>query len=398
LVVLDTGNFIARKNPPYGYDSKITLQSLQRMGYDVLAIGDKEISWGLDQLQDELLAHNLIAVSNNILDAETGETRFPPFQIVKAGHLKIGVTSAIGGSAVVPRTIKEKEGIELTDPIESSLNALKAMRKKKADVTVLIAHFGLKDAQTMSEQLSAFDVILVGHGGKREDVPTKEAGVILASTGTRSNWLGELTLTVDKRQILNFEGRSFELKQDDGPVDEFLKSVTWTKLELDEMGNRVRKAKKKDAAKATTGDAGEKGKVEAESASLDRSSKFLGGDQCAICHEEIHEFWTRTPHASAFQTVAETEDWEKPECWNCHVVGFGVATGHPESALEPTLWNVQCESCHGMGTEHARGADRKKVDEATCRGCHTKEWSPDFDYKKSLSRVACTAAMKHAGS
>lgn len=45
------------------------------------------------------------------------------------------------------------------------------------------------------------------------------------------------------------------------------------------------------------------------------------------------------------------------------------------------LSNVQCESCHGMGTSHAAyGTPQARVEESTCRGCHDATSSPVFDF------------------
>ncbi|RPJ48063.1 MAG: hypothetical protein EHM19_02385 [Candidatus Latescibacterota bacterium] len=388
VVVFDTGNFIARRKSSYGYDTPITLQSLQRMGYDAVGIGDKEISWGLDELEVELETHDIHPVSNNLIDAETGEPRFETYRIVRAGRLKVGVTSTIGGSAVIPSTLQEREKIRLDDIVIASREALRRMEEEKADLKVLLAHTGLEKAQELVDSLPGYDLILVGHDGRIIDEPKKEKGVILAATKTRSNWFGEVTLVVDNGTIQNFSGRSWELKQDDGPVDPFLKEVTYTKLELDEQGNRV-------ATKPEGFPKAEQSRAAEPEPAREIAAAFLGGEKCALCHGEIHEHWTKTAHASAFKTIAEGEERENPECWKCHVVGLGEKTGHPTTALEPNLWNVQCESCHGMGTDHVRGASRKKVDKSVCLGCHTEEWSPDFDYDKYLKEITCSAALRH---
>ena len=387
VLVLDAGNFIGRRNPSYGYDTEITLDCLQKMGYDAVAIGEKEISWGLDELEEELAAHDLVPVSNNIFDSETDEYRFPPYRVVQVGDLKVGVTSTIGGGSVVPRTLKEREGITVEDPIESSNTTLKELRKEKVDVALLIAHVGLQKAEEWAADFSGYDVVIVGHGGQKLLEPKKEAGVILAATGARSDWFGQLTLTVEDRQILSFSGKSYQMKQSEGPFDEEMRVITWTKLELDENGNRIRKSStKKGEAKST--DTSQSSAVKEKQF----GAGYLGGSQCALCHADIQEHWLKTAHADAFRSVAESEEWEKSECWNCHVVGFGEKTGHPKTGLEPALWNVQCEACHGQGSEHDRTGEWAKVTEETCRGCHTEKWSPDFDYKKAVRKVACTGA------
>ena len=57
---------------------------------------------------------------------------------------------------------------------------------------------------------------------------------------------------------------------------------------------------------------------------------------------------------------------------------------------------VECSACHGEGRLHAlnptRGGVGKRPPEGTCRGCHTPERSPAFDYAAALEQIA------HGGS
>ena len=70
-----------------------------------------------------------------------------------------------------------------------------------------------------------------------------------------------------------------------------------------------------------------------------------------------------------------------PECVVCHVVGYKKPGGFQSGADAARLANVQCESCHGMGTQHdATLAKAAVVPEATCRGCHDATTSPTFDF------------------
>ncbi|MCE9627633.1 MAG: cytochrome c family protein, partial [Candidatus Eisenbacteria bacterium] len=70
-----------------------------------------------------------------------------------------------------------------------------------------------------------------------------------------------------------------------------------------------------------------------------------------------------------------------PECVTCHVVGYQQSGGFHASEDAGKLGNVQCENCHGMGTQHeALAAAPAKVTEATCRSCHNSTTSPNFDF------------------
>ncbi len=363
------------------------------MAYDAVAIGEKEVSLGLAEVDSLLAAHGLLALNNNILDATTGEPRYTPYTILKAGELKIGVTSMLGGDAIVARSIKERENVAVSNGVAASREVLETFRKKKVDLKVLLAHTGLQKGEMLADSLAGFDVILIGHGSRSWTEPKQVNGVILASPGSRSNQLGEVTIVVEDRMVQSFEGRSYQLQQDDGPLEPTVKALTWTHLELDENGNRVKAGAKTDSTEATETSLDQSSldpKLQKnEAAKAEPAMAYLGNENCRLCHADIFESYEKSAHAEAFQVIAEDpKEWQNPACWNCHTLGFGEPTGHSTTELQPDLWNVQCESCHGMGTGHARGELTVAITEATCTKCHTSEWSPDFEFKKSLALIS----------
>jgi hypothetical protein len=108
---------------------------------------------------------------------------------------------------------------------------------------------------------------------------------------------------------------------------------------------------------------------------------FVGERVCARCHENESQQWRTTAHSLAWETLQRVKRDATPECIPCHVVGFREAGGFQTSGRTPQLVNVQCENCHGMGTEHGEAwLARHKVDEGTCRTCHNQERDPEFDF------------------
>jgi cytochrome c554/c'-like protein len=108
---------------------------------------------------------------------------------------------------------------------------------------------------------------------------------------------------------------------------------------------------------------------------------FVGGSVCERCHTAESEQWRTTAHSLAWETLQRVKKDATPECIPCHVVGFRQPGGFQTSDRTPHLVNVQCENCHGMGTEH--GDDwltRRKVGEGTCITCHNQERDPEFDF------------------
>jgi hypothetical protein len=68
------------------------------------------------------------------------------------------------------------------------------------------------------------------------------------------------------------------------------------------------------------------------------------------------------------------------ECVSCHVTGFGQANGYVTGSTRPDLRNVQCEACHGPGTDHVRTNGAVRLTEAACTGCHSGDFAKDFDF------------------
>jgi hypothetical protein len=107
---------------------------------------------------------------------------------------------------------------------------------------------------------------------------------------------------------------------------------------------------------------------------------YIGASRCASCHKREYDLWLETPHSDAFQTLQKAGMEALPECYQCHVTGFGDPAGyHPEGG-EIDLVNVQCEVCHDKGSQHARdGSYGMSLLMSGCLRCHDSGNSPEFD-------------------
>jgi hypothetical protein len=135
--------------------------------------------------------------------------------------------------------------------------------------------------------------------------------------------------------------------------------------------------------------------------------EYVGVNKCKTCHAKIYKAWAATKHASALAALEKgdpkvTADMAaklKVEikgspaategCVKCHVTGHKQAGGYPaaDSVKTAAVANVTCEACHGPGSKHvAASKDQRKATmataptEATCKGCHTAEITPKFDF------------------
>jgi len=126
---------------------------------------------------------------------------------------------------------------------------------------------------------------------------------------------------------------------------------------------------------------------------------LLGHKGCMSCHQTQTDFWQKTRHAKAHQTLADQNQALNLDCLPCHVTtspGLALSSTDQLLSLPPALQTVGCENCHnGQGSKHAGSPEQfqmtTQVAEKTCLSCHTTEQDPHFDYQKKSALIACPA-------
>jgi hypothetical protein len=117
---------------------------------------------------------------------------------------------------------------------------------------------------------------------------------------------------------------------------------------------------------------------------------YAGIDECETCHEEAVTFWKTTVHAGAYETLEVANKQFDLTCVGCHVTGFRKPGG-AEVVETRGLVDVQCEQCHGPGSQHVEDPDAHRLPAATpasvCVTCHTPEHSDTFDFDPYLRDI-----------
>ena len=118
---------------------------------------------------------------------------------------------------------------------------------------------------------------------------------------------------------------------------------------------------------------------------------YVGWKQCDTCHSDIVSTWQNSPHAKALESLKKTGQENLPACVKCHVTGYEKEGGFIDYELTPEMAGVQCEACHGPGSDHGMSpvADNIKKDPgaALCRQCHTEKQDPGFNYEEKIKQA-----------
>lgn len=142
-----------------------------------------------------------------------------------------------------------------------------------------------------------------------------------------------------------------------------------------------------------------------------KANAFIGVDACASCHKTEKQgkqldIWKNSKHAQAFKTLQSaksdsiagalghnTPAAKTEACLKCHASGYNV-----ENALLSDKFKiedgVQCETCHGAGSNYkslkimknradaiANGLVVHEKSDAFCTSCHNAESPTYVDFK-----------------
>jgi hypothetical protein len=157
---------------------------------------------------------------------------------------------------------------------------------------------------------------------------------------------------------------------------------------------------------------------------------FAAG-QCALCHSPNFNQWTKTGHASMLKRGIDGQlsDHYNESCIECHTTGYDDSPGAVNDGFDdvqkevgwkfPTTLkagnydslkqfypklahraNIQCESCHGPGSEHKgdKAGIAMSLDEAACGYCHEEEpyHFKNTQWKASRHAVGVASASTNA--
>jgi|GEM_PF-2036320 len=395
-LLVDAGNFSA-KRPGNAYDEfkmDYLLKVYELLGYSALNVGPLEFNRGKKALLSLAERTGNRLTSANVVD-ETGALVLPPYIIAEVDGLKVGLVGLVT-EQFRPNAEDPSDTLKTTEPVEA-LEAVWAELKKKSDIQILLTQ--LRDDEN-TQVLKAFpelDAVVGGPGWRQTDQmqPWEENGIPMAKVGTRGKYIGELTIDLDST-----DRRNIKISEFSGQVTELGDSIpdnVEVEKVLEEFKERLRK--------------GEVIQDVYEPHSEDSQFGYAGAIYCQQCHGEIYAGWLRTRHAQGFQTLAGKGEQNNPGCLECHTVGYSEPGGYQAKASTYLLANIQCESCHGPGSDHMVVAQSYKdgkvekptdwkvaianTQKETCIQCHNPDNDPNWvgdvwPYEKLVPQIACS--------
>ncbi|MBU8921904.1 MAG: hypothetical protein KOO63_08795 [Bacteroidales bacterium] len=357
------------------YRSRFLSSMMIELGYDAVAIGEKELSYGLRSILEDAASGLPVICANLYRD---GDRLFPPTVIKEVRGTKIGIM------ALLAERPAEEGDIEIRDPVAEGLIVMEELQRE-TDYTILLAHMRKEKLREVITALDGLDLVIRGHAASgqaaREDCADTLGG-IFEEFGIPVLFAGE------KGKAIGMAGIGFDESGKPALIDTVLIELERSMPRDPEIAARMKDFGASEGARLREMSISEF--LSRDTVTGRIRERYLGMETCARCHFDIMSEFMTTPHFRAFTRLTLDDKEDDPSCLACHTTGYGHFSGYSVKSEErggTDLRGVQCEACHGPGTIHRRDGSYAASARKSCRRCHTSAWTPDFNYEKMMRNM-----------
>jgi len=392
---------------------------------------------------DKVRGKGLEILAANLREEEGGLPLGPGHMVHELGEAKVGVIGVVD-----PTLFVGVEGLVFSDPIEAVQQEVAALASKNVNTIIVVDHGNLAHAKAILAAVPQVHFVIVGQEPRETDAVDAVGQGWTLEAFDQGRYLGVLQLyprsatapaqfanarTSSKAELDRIKRR---IEQVDGQIARLPPATPGNEPPmLKTLREQVASLKQAQAAaenaavelpetgaafvyrpiamepgyplnaKMTVAREGyNKQLKELNTASIEPippvpegASEYIGTERCAMCHVPEMEFWRKSSHAIAVETLIKRDKLFDGSCIGCHVTGYrqpgGSVMGKLEyltqvngTAFTKKLQDVGCESCHGPGSQHAAKPDSaeklivRTPGAEVCGTCHTPEHSSKFNH------------------
>jgi 2',3'-cyclic-nucleotide 2'-phosphodiesterase (5'-nucleotidase family) len=280
-------------------------------------------------------------------------------------------------------------GFKYIDAVEAARRAVPEARKR-ANLVIVLANARTEEASRVAREVPGIDVILASSSQANDlpFIPPITVGqTLIIFTSYETRMLGELRFYCDGQEKFSTKTRFITL--DETIPDDPAAAQTVTAARDEETSARTE-------SKTLMGKWLEMSRAHNSATARERntasetSSGYVSSAACAQCHAAQYVQWANSAHSHATDPLPARQFEFEASCLSCHATGTQKATANP-SIETARLQNVQCEQCHGPGSDHAakpsKGYGRIANLQSACSACHTQQVSPNFDAQAAWAKI-----------
>ncbi len=203
VILVDSGNLLTGTAFADMTRGQVMCAVIQKMGYDALAVGEGDLTYGKKTLLEYRKKFRIPWVSANV---HAGLQPFVKDYELKYSGVRVGL---IGLSNPDIQNLTSKKNIEGLSFIQgnAAVKGLHSIFKKDADLFIILSRLGPDQDMKLAKDNSFLHVIIGGDGDKILKEPLANqtkggdlVGPLLVQTGNRGLYLGRLDLSVEGKR------------------------------------------------------------------------------------------------------------------------------------------------------------------------------------------------------
>ena len=348
-LIVDAGALLGESSDEL--KAPLIVEQLAAMGYCAANLGPADARWR-DQLSALMRKNNLPGVSLEYADGAA--IRRQRILVVNgpSTSLRTGLRVGVIGVARFPT---RKQGQELRHVL--------GYLRRSCDLVVLLSAGSADDNLRLAKRFGGMDVIIGVVPGKKPQL-LRCGKVLLAPVTPEGGHVGRLVVRLGSRTVAD---ATYDLH----PLNDRIPDDTATLQAVQAYYDRVAK----------------------ELLSVRGSAMVKAGytlaSSCNFCHPRIYRKWKSVAHSRAVETLKKKGRDRAPDCLQCHSEYYRRTKQAPVEAYQRA--GVECASCHGEGfvliLRPSKKLDAAKPGEKVCRGCHTPQRSPRFNFAKYKAKI-----------
>ena len=367
VLVVDAGDLFGRRQKLEQEQTLFLCEMTSSFGWDAIGLGEFDLNFGLEFLRQMIDTYSLPFTNANVHDPETGDLILPPYLIIERGGVHFGIISVLDPKQKIITMSPHDLEFQVDDPV-ATLRSLIPQVRQEAETIIVLSHLGDKGTEAMLKEVEGIDIAVCGHTYRKFDSERVIGDTVFLSAVHEGRYMGRADLDIDAKgvvQSFEVELTALDEKVPDDPI--VVEKIKQFKEHLEDYRLALR-AKYPQV----------KGSDE---------EHFLTERSCRKCHMDVWQQVKGSAHQMAYTTLGKKGQSFNPDCLVCHVVGYEYQNGYDDKPPYNRLVNVQCEACHGYGTQHRRDGEWGQEAAATCTTCHDETNSPDFDFATYWEKI-----------
>ncbi|MFN7132233.1 MAG: 5'-nucleotidase, partial [Myxococcales bacterium] len=197
MILLDAGDALFRvaqlpaEGPARAKEAekaKLIVDTMGRLGYAGMAVGERDIALGVEELKKLAAAAKLPLLAANLEDSK-GKKPFVERRVVPVGAVKVGVFAVSNGLEF------QKAGLKVLHPLEVAQAQAAALRKEGAEFVVALLHLDYDASLKLTNELKGVDFAIQSHDGRVSGTQLVGSTLLVAG-GERGRQVGRAKFTL----------------------------------------------------------------------------------------------------------------------------------------------------------------------------------------------------------